>query len=233
MSKDPAFLFYSSDFLTGTITMTNEQVGQYIRLLCLQHQKGHLTEKDMLFICQSYDEDVFTKFTKDDEGKFFNQRLDDEVSKRIEYSKSRSENRRKGLAKGKTGNKQSKKGDSSTASYDNHMSNICETYDEHMENENENINEDINRTIKPKILKQKYGMNRNVLLTEDEYERLSEKYSNLDEIIEWFSNYIVEKSYKSKSHNLSIQRWVADAVTDKKGRFGVDKQTIQERIMNL
>jgi len=30
--------------------MTDEQVGKYIRLLCLQHQKGYLTEKDMISI---------------------------------------------------------------------------------------------------------------------------------------------------------------------------------------
>ena len=45
MAKDPAFLFYPSDFLTGTMFMTDEQVGKYIRLLCAQHQKGHLCEK--------------------------------------------------------------------------------------------------------------------------------------------------------------------------------------------
>jgi hypothetical protein len=48
MGKDPAILFYTSDFLTGTMTFTDEQVGKYIRLLCLQHQKDKLTEKDML-----------------------------------------------------------------------------------------------------------------------------------------------------------------------------------------
>ena len=44
-TKDPAFLFYSSDFLSGTFTMTNEQIGKYIRLLCIQHQKYILSEK--------------------------------------------------------------------------------------------------------------------------------------------------------------------------------------------
>jgi hypothetical protein len=47
MSKDPAVLFYSSDFLTGTLLMNYEERGQYITLLCLQHQKGHLTEKEL------------------------------------------------------------------------------------------------------------------------------------------------------------------------------------------
>ena len=40
--KDPAFLFYSSDFLSGTMLMNNEEIGIYIKLICLQHQQGHL-----------------------------------------------------------------------------------------------------------------------------------------------------------------------------------------------
>ena len=58
--KDPAFLFYSSDFLSGTMLMSDEDVGKYIRLLCLQHQKGHLKEKEMLNICKEFNEDIFT-----------------------------------------------------------------------------------------------------------------------------------------------------------------------------
>ena len=34
MAKDPAVLFYTNDFLSRTFTMTDEQVGKYIRLLC-------------------------------------------------------------------------------------------------------------------------------------------------------------------------------------------------------
>jgi hypothetical protein len=120
MAKDPAFLFYTSDFLTGTLTMTDEQVGKYIRLLCLQHQKGVLSEKDMLFICKSYDEDIFCKFVKVGNG-YINQRLADESEKRAKYSESRSNNRKK----------------------KNDVKNICNSYDAHMENENENINEDV------------------------------------------------------------------------------------------
>jgi hypothetical protein len=112
--KDPAFLFYSSDFLTGTMTMSNDQVGMYVRLMCLQHQKGKLTEKDMLNICKSYDEDVFQKFTKDEHGLYSNERLAFEIQRRIEYSQSRRKNRL---------------GD-----------NISTSYDPHMENENETIN---------------------------------------------------------------------------------------------
>lgn len=124
-SKDPAFLFYSSDFLTGTMFMTDEQVGKFTRLLCAQHQKGFLTEKDMLIICKSYDEDIFSKFKKTGD-QFFNERLVQEMQKRAKYSLSRSLNRK-------------------TKTYEKDMNNICKTYDEHMENENENRIEIENR----------------------------------------------------------------------------------------
>jgi uncharacterized protein YdaU (DUF1376 family) len=115
MAKDPAFLFYSSDFLTGTMFMTDEQVGKYIRLLCAQHQKGILSEKDMLMICKTHDQDIFDKFDAV-EGGFLNKRLSDETERRKNYSKSRSENR-----KGK------------------HINNISKTYVQHMETETENV----------------------------------------------------------------------------------------------
>jgi hypothetical protein len=122
MAKDPAFLFYSSDFYTGTAFMTDEQVGKYIRLLCLQHQHGHLTEQHMINICKTYDEHIFAKFEKLPDGKYHNLRLHNEILKRNAYSESRRNNR---LAK-------------------KDMSNICKSYDvavsTHMENENRNKN---------------------------------------------------------------------------------------------
>ena len=124
MSKDPAFLFYSSDFLTGTMFLTNEQIGIFIRLLCVQHQKGRLREKDMLKICKTYDEDVFEMFTKDDENLFYNERLEAEVNKRKAYSESRRNNRKNKTTPPK---------------------NTSLTYVKHMENENENENVNINR----------------------------------------------------------------------------------------
>ena len=93
MSKDPAFLFYTQDFYTGTVFMTDEQVGKYIRLLCLQHQTGHLEEKHMINICKTYDVDIFSKFIRDSEGKYYNERLDNEINRRSKYSESRRENR--------------------------------------------------------------------------------------------------------------------------------------------
>jgi len=95
MAKDPAVLFYTSDFLSGTFTMTNEQVGMYIRLLCFQHQKGKLSEKDMLSICPTRDEDIWGKFDLVD-GFYVNNRMYEEAEKRknfIEKQKVRSNKR--------------------------------------------------------------------------------------------------------------------------------------------
>lgn len=64
-------------------------------------------------------------------------------------------------------------------------------------------------------VKDKYGSLQNVLLTEDEYRKLSEEYGKdkADKAIEYLGKYIVEKDYKTKSHYLTIRRWVIDAVS--------------------
>jgi hypothetical protein len=96
MAKDPAFLFYSSDFLNGVADLTMEERGQFITLLCLQHQKGILTDKTIRLSLGSVSVDVLTKFTKDKDGNFFNERLQEEIEKRIQFTESRRNNGSKG-----------------------------------------------------------------------------------------------------------------------------------------
>ena len=103
-SKDPAFLFYPSDFILGTYTMTDEQVGKYIRLLCLQFSKGKLTERDMLSINRNDDIYVKEKF-KCEDGLYYNERLLNETNERERIAQINRENGSKGgnpnLVKGK------------------------------------------------------------------------------------------------------------------------------------
>ena len=99
MGKDPALLFYSGDFLVGTMTMTMEQKGKYITLLCLQHQQGFLTEEDMKEHLEDTDIKVFNKFEKSADGKYFNIRLKEEADRRKSYSESRRNNRMKNISK--------------------------------------------------------------------------------------------------------------------------------------
>lgn len=96
MTKDPAFLFYSSDFLTGCIDLTMEERGQYITLICLQHQKGHLTEKTIRLSIGNVSEDVLKKFDKDENGLIFNKRIEEEIEKRRVFAESRRKNGQQG-----------------------------------------------------------------------------------------------------------------------------------------
>jgi len=98
--KDPAFLLYSSDFLTGVTGMTMEERGQYITLLCLQHQQGHLSEKTcrLSLGLRSLDEspDVKAKFGVDSNGLYYNRRLEQEIIKRAKSSDASRDNGRLG-----------------------------------------------------------------------------------------------------------------------------------------
>lgn len=104
MAKDPAVLFYCSDFLTGTTGLTMDERGQYITLLCLQHQQGHLSEKTIRLAVGSPSVDVLSKFKKDESGLFFNERMEEETERRHNFVKIRQENGKLG-GRPKTGNK--------------------------------------------------------------------------------------------------------------------------------
>lgn len=70
---------------------------------------------------------------------------------------------------------------------------------------------------KKKPAKHKYGAFQNVLLTDNEFENLANSFGVTlrDQAIKFLDEYIEEKGYKSKSHNLAIRRWVIDAITEK------------------
>lgn len=94
--KDPAFLFYASDFLTGCTNLTMEERGQYMTLLCIQHQTGHLSNKTISLSVGGVSDDLMTKFSIDDDGLFYNERLDIEIDKRMQFCETRRQNGSKG-----------------------------------------------------------------------------------------------------------------------------------------
>lgn len=109
MAKDPALLFYPSDWLSKTMGMTFEEKGAYIHLLMMQFNVGHMTthmiynEIGELWNCVKH------KFEQDENGLWYNERLEIEKEKRRKYSESRRNNIK--------GNNQHKK----TAHMDGHM----------------------------------------------------------------------------------------------------------------
>lgn len=94
--KDPAILLYTGDFLNGCTGLTMEERGQYITLLCLQHQTGHLSEKTIRLSLGNVSVDVMKKFETDENGLFFNRRMDEEIQKRSQFLDTRRVNGKKG-----------------------------------------------------------------------------------------------------------------------------------------
>ena len=66
--------------------------------------------------------------------------------------------------------------------------------------------------------KNTYGEYQNVLLKEEEYQKLHRDFKNAPELIKFLDEYIEEKGYKAKSHYLSIRRWVVKAVEEGRQR---------------
>ena len=95
-NKDPAVQFYTADFLVGVQDLTMEERGQYITLLCLQHQQGHLSEKLIKLTIGSISQDVLAKFEKDSEGMYYQHRMDEEIAKREAYLERQHNNGIKG-----------------------------------------------------------------------------------------------------------------------------------------
>jgi uncharacterized protein YdaU (DUF1376 family) len=129
MAKDPAFLFYPGDYVSGTMGMTFEEKGAYMDLLMLQFNRGHMNTHMIQHTIGHLWEQVKCKFIQDQEGLWYNVRLDVEKDKRKTFTQSRRNNMKP------------KDKPSYEAPYETHMQHHM---DSHMENVNENINEDIN-----------------------------------------------------------------------------------------
>jgi uncharacterized protein YdaU (DUF1376 family) len=97
--KAPAFQFYADDFLSGTITMTDAEVGLYIRLLCHQWNSGGLPNDPAEIELHSRGgtplKRVLAKFQVGEDGLFRNARME-EV--RAQQNSHREKQSRRGAA---------------------------------------------------------------------------------------------------------------------------------------
>jgi uncharacterized protein YdaU (DUF1376 family) len=136
MAKDPATLWYWNDWNSGTVTFSRHLKGCYMDLLHAQFNNGHLSLdeiKTVLGVDFSNWNALQKKFAKDENGSYYNERLEQEITKRRAFSESRRNNRTK---------------------------KICSTSDSTCEKdmsermENENINENINNDLKEESLRE-------------------------------------------------------------------------------
>ena len=96
MAKDPAFLFYPGDYISGTMHLDFECKGAYMDLLMLQFNKDRMTIHMIKQVLGHTFEHtwplIFDKFVEKD-GFYWNERLRIEKEKRIKFCKSRENNR--------------------------------------------------------------------------------------------------------------------------------------------
>jgi hypothetical protein len=123
MAKDPAMLWYWSDWNSGTCLLSRFLKGCYIDLLHAQFNNGRLSLEEIK-VCLGSDfgtswPTLQKKFKQDESGLFFNERTEIEKQKRASFCESRRKNKEKGT----------------------HV----ESYDEHMNNRMENTNTVFNK----------------------------------------------------------------------------------------
>jgi uncharacterized protein YdaU (DUF1376 family) len=226
--KDPAFLFYSSDFLAGVQDLTMEERGQYITLLCLQHQKGRLTEKMIRLCCGNATADVLAKFHQDQDGLFFNQRLEIEVGKRKAHAEKQRTRAIDGWKKRKNQNCDTD-ATASTTAYATAM-----PLENENRNENEIIVEDANekkvtrkRFVKPEEhevynLMGELNMKGGSFLAEDKLVNFARVFMDHYEANGWIVGKVPMKDWQSTVRNWMRKEW--DKVKNQKSnQYGKPK----------
>jgi len=103
MAKDPAVLWYWNDWYSGTILMSRFLKGCYIDILHAQFNHGPLS-LDEIKTCLGSDfgstwPALQKKFTTNETGLFFNERLEQEKQKRKKYKQHQSDHGKKGAKK--------------------------------------------------------------------------------------------------------------------------------------
>lgn len=243
MAKDPAFLFYSQDFFIGTSTMSFEDRGKYITVLCLMHQQGRMLEQSISFVVGLVSVNLRSKFLVDENGFWYNDRLEAETEKRNKFTESRRNNGLLG-GKGNKKEKRKKKNNKASAKLSGGHSGTL------MENENENaINKDIininKKGVVEKIENAIAADHEFILfvksnfpnvckitrqLTDNEAEKLVKNYpaSKLEEILAAMDNKPAhELQRKYTSVYLTILSWIR--LEEKKGKpFKTKSDQIKE-----
>lgn len=149
--KDPAMLVFTQDWLVGVIGLTWEEQGRYWWLICVQHQKGHIDIDALMPDCP---DNVRAKFTKDEDGLYFNKRAEEEINRRAKYAESRRQN-------GKQGGRpkaQEKQTESTEKPYGFSMLSNEKPYENHTETETETETDSLTSMRKRiKRTKERYG----------------------------------------------------------------------------
>ena len=212
MAKDPAFLFYPGDYVSGTMGMTFEEKGAYMDLLMLQFNRGHMNTHMIQHTIGHLWEQVKCKFIQDDEGLWYNVRLDIEKEKRKTFTESRRNNI-------KPKNKPKEE-----PSYETHMNSHMKP---HMENVNENINKDININ-KSKCKFEEALEYFSIRLGTEQGKTEAQKFFNYYESNGWKVGKNPMKNWKAAANN-----WITNSNTYAKGTTNNTRKLTKGEQFNL
>jgi len=212
MAKDPAFLFYPGDYVSGTMGMTFEEKGAYMDLLMLQFNRGHMNTHMIQHTVGHLWDQVKCKFIQDDEGLWFNVRLDFEKDKRKTFTESRRNNIK------------AKEKPKKEPSYETHMNTHM---DSHMENENENINKDIINN-KSKCNFEEALEYISIRLGTEQGKIEAQKFFNYYESNGWKVGKNPMKNWKAAANN-----WITNSNTYAKGTTNNQRKLNKHELDNL
>jgi uncharacterized protein YdaU (DUF1376 family) len=212
MAKDPAFLFYPGDYVSGTMGMTFEEKGAYMDLLMLQFNRGHMNTHMIKHTVGHLWEQVKCKFIQDDFGLWYNVRLDVEKEKRKTFTESRRNNIK------------SKNKIVENTSYESHMNNHMK---HHMENVNENINKDI-ITNKSKCTFEQVYEYMSLKIGKDNAKIEAEKFVNYYESNGWKVGKNTMKSWTHAANN-----WITNTKQYAKGTTNNTRKLTKGEQFNL
>lgn len=210
--KDPAVLLYTQDFIVGTLTMTDEQRGKYILLLCYQHQKQNkLTLNDLQLA--GGDEVILERFPLHSDGYYYNDRM----AMEIENRKVRTESSRKN---GMLGGRPKKETYEKPMGFN--LDNLNETYNKPTNNPtgNENEIEDLNED-----------------LIEDLNNSNSSSTGNLKNIVQKLLDVLIDYDSDIKDYNLAIDDFNElggiDGISEVLGWDTTQKNNWNRKIQNV
>lgn len=120
---------------------------------------------------------------------------------------------------------------------ENGILHYCNENKNDKENDNENDNDNDNDCIVPRIVprivkpqKHKYGEYKNVLLTDDELQKIKTEYSDWEDRIERLSSYVASTGKSYKSHYATIRNWARKDKEQPKKTYFSKEETIQNRV---
>jgi uncharacterized protein YdaU (DUF1376 family) len=239
MAKDPAFLFYSKDWIEGTAEMMHDEKGVFIDLLAHHHQSGSLpvdTKRLALIARLSHEEFLriwnngLSKKFEPDGNRLVNRKLTEVVTERLTVAKK---NRISGIFAGlvrtsklsqiekENIKKAFKIDDFIDIPTDRITERLTDWFTDRLPslgngNGNGNINEEKEEGTEGGKEVEHFRRS-NVKTTDDQHAKLAKEFGEeiRDTAYAFLSDYKIEKNYKTKSDYLTIRRWVIKAVTEK------------------